>query len=115
MNSSILSNLGSLIHWSPSLPDWKGTNEPCSTIATCAIMSSLNTPAFTIFTCGLQNHLKSTGNKRCPGAKRNPKKTERNNAFFYWQGISGISVRSEERRVGKECVSTCRSRGSPYQ
>src|SRR3546814_18221522 len=23
-------------------------------------------------------------------------------------------MRSEERRVGKECVSTCRSRGSPY-
>src|SRR3546814_15496314 len=23
-------------------------------------------------------------------------------------------IRSEERRVGKECVSTCRSRGSPY-
>src|SRR3546814_15156408 len=27
---------------------------------------------------------------------------------------SGILVRSEERRVGKECVSTCRSRWSPY-
>src|SRR3546814_5118889 len=26
----------------------------------------------------------------------------------------GGSERSEERRVGKECVSTCRSRGSPY-
>src|SRR3546814_13439630 len=25
-----------------------------------------------------------------------------------------IKVRSEERRVGKECVSTCRSRWSPY-
>ena len=25
-----------------------------------------------------------------------------------------FSVRSEERRVGKECVSTCRSRWSPY-
>src|SRR3546814_18276868 len=25
----------------------------------------------------------------------------------------GGEVRSEERRVGKECVSTCRSRGSP--
>src|SRR3546814_11601100 len=25
-----------------------------------------------------------------------------------------IDVRSEERRVGKECVSTCRSRWSPY-
>src|SRR3546814_15298564 len=25
-----------------------------------------------------------------------------------------IAIRSEERRVGKECVSTCRSRWSPY-
>src|SRR3546814_15807846 len=25
-----------------------------------------------------------------------------------------IGARSEERRVGKECVSTCRSRWSPY-
>src|SRR3546814_11521518 len=29
------------------------------------------------------------------------------------QPIDGTS-RSEERRVGKECVSTCRSRWSPY-
>src|SRR3546814_17498723 len=27
---------------------------------------------------------------------------------------SGIIARSEERRVGKECVSTCRSRWSPF-
>src|SRR3546814_8630417 len=27
---------------------------------------------------------------------------------------ANISNRSEERRVGKECVSTCRSRWSPY-
>src|SRR3546814_1288685 len=25
-----------------------------------------------------------------------------------------VNARSEERRVGKECVSTCRSRWSPY-
>src|SRR3546814_7031658 len=25
-----------------------------------------------------------------------------------------VDLRSEERRVGKECVSTCRSRWSPY-
>src|SRR3546814_18648611 len=33
-----------------------------------------------------------------------------------WPGISreSVSKRSEERRVGKECVSTCRSRWSPY-
>src|SRR3546814_2617079 len=28
--------------------------------------------------------------------------------------MDGTSNRSEERRVGKECVSTCRSRWSPY-
>src|SRR3546814_2236942 len=33
----------------------------------------------------------------------------------YIADIKGAaSVRSEERRVGKECVSTCRSRWSPY-
>src|SRR3546814_15590732 len=30
----------------------------------------------------------------------------------YWPGTH--IFRSEERRVGKECVSTCRSRWSPY-
>src|SRR3546814_14562204 len=30
-----------------------------------------------------------------------------------WQHL-GLGTRSEERRVGKECVSTCRSRWSPY-
>src|SRR3546814_20766454 len=29
-------------------------------------------------------------------------------------GVPVVSYRSEERRVGKECVSTCRSRWSPY-
>src|SRR3546814_11581788 len=29
-------------------------------------------------------------------------------------GLQRDAVRSEERRVGKECVSTCRSRWSPY-
>src|SRR3546814_13343938 len=29
------------------------------------------------------------------------------------QGDAGL-LRSEERRVGKECVSTCKSRWSPY-
>src|SRR3546814_12410351 len=28
--------------------------------------------------------------------------------------IAATQERSEERRVGKECVSTCRSRWSPY-
>src|SRR3546814_15496579 len=32
-------------------------------------------------------------------------------AFFVFRQVQ---KRSEERRVGKECVSTCRSRWSPY-
>src|SRR3546814_18868985 len=28
--------------------------------------------------------------------------------------VTGVFVRSEERRVGKTCVSPCRSRWSPY-
>src|SRR3546814_17555756 len=32
------------------------------------------------------------------------------------QGVGDLyQIRSEERRVGKECVSTCRSRWSTYQ
>src|SRR3546814_4115066 len=29
--------------------------------------------------------------------------------------LNSLPQRSEERRVGQECVSTCRARGSPYQ
>ena len=35
----------------------------------------------------------------------------------YLDGLSGlftVQVRSEERRVGKECIPPCRSRWSPY-
>src|SRR3546814_15132821 len=28
--------------------------------------------------------------------------------------LKAVEIRSEERRVGNECVSTCRSRWSPY-
>src|SRR3546814_11552326 len=31
-----------------------------------------------------------------------------------WASTRSMVWRSEERRVGKECVSKCRSRGSPY-
>src|SRR3546814_18830790 len=33
---------------------------------------------------------------------------------FLRPAIVNLLARSEERRVGKECVSTCRSRWSPY-
>src|SRR3546814_9137755 len=35
-------------------------------------------------------------------------------AQFFRFSLNCHNYRSEERRVGKECVSTCRSRWSPY-
>ena len=32
----------------------------------------------------------------------------------FWGGSEDQMVRSEERRVGKECLRLCRSRWSPY-
>src|SRR3546814_14267881 len=44
-------------------------------------------------------------NRSIPGALKNA---------IDWASRPWGKNRSEERRVGKECVSTCRSRGSPY-
>src|SRR3546814_12900207 len=46
--------------------------------------------------------------KLLSGQPRTCSRRWRSIASSYW-----IAFRSEERRVGKECVSTCRSRGSP--
>src|SRR3546814_20578141 len=35
-------------------------------------------------------------------------------SFQQLETLYGVGYRSEERRVGKECVGTCRYRGSPY-
>src|SRR3546814_21092607 len=40
-------------------------------------------------------------------SRASPSTTHRDPTHRHWK-------RSEERRVGKECVSTCRSRWSPY-
>src|SRR3546814_19501478 len=57
-----------------------------------------------------------------PQAKRQKTLNEHLARFAYVNGslfaerifIPDFDSRSEERRVGKECVSTCRSRWSPY-
>src|SRR3546814_18954459 len=36
------------------------------------------------------------------------------NGHYHSHDVLAKGMRSEERRVGKECVSTCRSRWSPY-
>src|SRR3546814_15871916 len=49
-----------------------------------------------------------------PGAGGNELDAYLNVAFDGTNTTIGNDARSEERRVGQECVSTCRSRWSPY-
>src|SRR3546814_15826433 len=48
------------------------------------------------------------------GRYRHVRRSSNNPVRHRIAGFSEIQQRSEERRVGKECVSTCRSRWSPY-
>src|SRR3546814_6643459 len=75
----------------------------------CALVTGVQTCALPISgilaapTARLKDWLSRIGNNNAQGE-------------YYLTDVVGLSVadRSEERRVGKECVSTCRSRWSPY-
>src|SRR3546814_2660216 len=60
----------------------------------------------------------AAGDRRGDLERRADPRSRRAGAWLErWRGMAGNSVadrRSEERRVGKECVSTCRSRLEPY-
>src|SRR3546814_2637119 len=66
----------------------------------CALVTGVQTCALPILP-----GTSSPGSPRCHGA---PVRRRSKVAFRH------PFLRSEERRVGKECVSTCRSRWSPY-
>src|SRR3546814_18107697 len=55
----------------------------------------------------------STAGTRTPSATAPSRSSPRDSAMKNPAGASGRDLRSEERRVGKECVSPCRSRWSP--
>src|SRR3546814_4897620 len=53
--------------------------------------------------------------QECPTRLAHAQQTGDANRRGAPRGAAGCRIaRSEERRVGKECVSTCRSRWSPY-
>src|SRR3546814_10490728 len=62
----------------------------------CALVTGVQTCALPISSSGFFSHT-------CQGS-----------AVLTGMSVSARTLRSEERRVGKECVSTCRSRWSPY-
>src|SRR3546814_15833716 len=63
------------------------------------------------FDIGLEVHLQSAEMRRRGIAP--VRITKRNLEHMYWDPAQ-LLARSEERRVGEECVSTCRYRWSPY-
>src|SRR3546814_14794059 len=95
------------------ISDW--SSDVCSS----DLSSRYNLTRSSLHRC-LQRH----GISRLPKADREkPKKFKKYEIGYFhvdiaelrYEGGRGfLYVRSEERRVGKECVSTCRSRWSPY-
>src|SRR3546814_6459746 len=69
-------------------------------VQTCALPISFTHPAYVVV-----SHCLSDDNVGGVGERLGRQRVE---------DTAGDARRSEERRVGKECVSTCRSRWSPY-
>src|SRR3546814_5496331 len=76
----------------------------------CALVTGVQTCALPIFTIHLvlkiDRDLEQLRKIRIDGGQQIVERP------FAYQ--DDLQIRSEERRVGKECVSTCRSRWSPY-
>src|SRR3546814_4705122 len=76
----------------------------------CALVTGVQTCALPISSIARLQPRYDIEQCRLPGAVRADEADHR--PFTNLEGH--VVERSEERRVGKECVSTCRSRWSPY-
>src|SRR3546814_9233160 len=83
----------------------------------CALVTGVQTCALPISVLGLRYYAGQARTLVAPESLPSPT-GETNTLQLAGRGvfacISPWNFRSEERRVGKECVSTCRSRWSPY-
>src|SRR3546814_5076162 len=78
----------------------------------CALVTGVQTCALPILATLAVN---AAGTGYVPGDYVYPSGgTQTTQAILRVSSTKVVSARSEERRVGKECVSTCRSRWSPY-
>src|SRR3546814_3322574 len=75
----------------------------------CALVTGVQTCALPIFSCCL-----GTDSSECLQCRISSWSAGCCYSDFWAVLLAILSGRSEERRVGKECVSTCRSRWSPY-
>src|SRR3546814_20558380 len=58
--------------------------------------------------------VRGAGNSRATSVHETQRETAEEARAIAQSQSSELLIRSEERRVGKACVSTCRSRWSPY-
>src|SRR3546814_1595374 len=77
----------------------------------CALVTGVQTCALPISPAILGGHAVLAGLGGAGAALRGERPGLRQ---FAAHRLPVVLLRSEERRVGKECVSTCRSRWSPY-
>src|SRR3546814_4820995 len=75
----------------------------------CALVTGVQTCALPIY----QHRLAHVEDENFAAVGHAARLDDKLRGFRDGHEIAG-DVRSEERRVGKECVSTCRSRWSPY-
>src|SRR3546814_9878285 len=78
-------------------------------VQTCALPISLDILGFAVGRAGHGARVCMAGAPAAAG----PGQLDLVAGFEHVGELDGVG-RSEERRVGKECVSTCRSRWSPY-
>src|SRR3546814_15219504 len=82
----------------------------------CALVTGVQTCALPIFLSGGGSGKRREGGgeeQRRPGCQRAGQASLPHHRPSS-SSSKQVTTRSEERRVGKECVSTCRSRWSPY-
>src|SRR3546814_6913416 len=84
----------------------------------CALVTGVQTCALPIWGSGSGKLVPQLGQARltekcCCSMPLARPEWRRSSTELEWSRVRPAS-RSEERRVGKECVSTCRSRWSPY-
>src|SRR3546814_7247845 len=76
----------------------------------CALVTGVQTCALPIF-----DYRRADQTSQAQVYVRTAEETPENDGAMGVQiSDETVEFRSEERRVGKECVSTCRSRWSPY-
>src|SRR3546814_6404098 len=83
----------------------------------CALVTGVQTCALPIYwTCCARRH-RDRPRAACPvgaAGQLRPGEDDERPRDRTRERHAPEALRSEERRVGKECVSTCRSRWSPY-